>query len=259
MMILLLICGQFELADSLYAHEHFDLARVEYERVFFNNPDSFQDRAVSRLNLAVARLKTDAARGRETLDTLARILPELNPYIQGILARYYLEANNFLAADEFAGAAGDRKLQGYARLKDGRLMEARDVFIEARENNLARAVTDFQNRPRRSPVTASILSFLCPGAGEIYGGNFRLGVTDFLLNAGSAFLLYNALRQKQYVDAGLVFSFLINRFYFGSIRNAQKTAEDYNERKFQRWLAGIEAEYYSKFRPPLEKGEKGGF
>jgi len=236
--------GQFELADSLYTRGYYDLARVEYERVFFNYPDSFPDRAGVRLNLAVARLKTDESSGRETLDSLSRNYPELIPRIQSILSQFYLEANNFLAADEFAAAAGDLRLQGLARLKDDRLIESRAVFIEAREDKLAAAVNEYLARPRKSAVTAAVLSFLCPGAGEIYGGNIRLGVMDLLLNAGSGFLLYNALRQKQYVDAGLVISFLINRFYFGSIRNAQKIALDYNERKFKRWLEGIEREYF---------------
>jgi len=243
---LIFFVGQFELADSLYARGYYDLARVEYERVFFYYPDSFPDRVGVRLNLAVARLKTDESSGRETLDSLSRSDPELIPQIQSILARFYLETNNFLAADEFAAAAGDLRLQGLAQLKDGRLIESRAVFIESREDKLAAAVNEYLARPRKSAVTAAVLSFLCPGAGEIYGGNFRLGVMDLLLNAGSGFLLYNALRQRQYVDAGLVISFLINRFYFGSIHNAQKTAEDYNERKFKRWLAGIEAEYYSE-------------
>lgn len=244
-MILLMIFTQFELADSLYAHGYYDLARVEYERGFFNYPDSFPGRAGSRMNLAVARLHTDEYGGRETLDSLSRSNPELIPQIRSILAQFYLETGNFLAADEFALAAGDLRRQGLVRLKDHRLAEARVVFNEAGELKLAAAINDYLARPRKSPVQAAVFSFLCPGSGEIYGGNIRLGVTDFLLNAGSGFLLYNALRQKQYVDAGLVISFLVNRFYFGSIRNAQRTADEYNEKKYRRWLEGIEREYFS--------------
>jgi len=243
-MILLMVFAQFELADSLYANGCYDLARVEYERVFFCDSAFFADSSRPRLNLAYCRLETDDFGAREALDSLARIWPELKPQILAFLARYYLKAGNYAAADEYASAAGEAKLTGYARLKDERLTEARDAFSEAREDGLAGAIDDFKARPRKSAFTASILSFLCPGSGELYAGNVRLGITDFLLNAGSGFLLYNALRQKQYVDAGLVLSFLINRFYFGSIRNAQRSAEQYNERKYRRWLEGIEKEYF---------------
>jgi hypothetical protein len=243
-MILLMILTQFELADSLYAHQDVELARVEYERVFFADPVSFADSARPRMNLAFCRVATNDLGGREALDSLARIWPDLKPRILSFLARYYLNAGNYPAADEYAMAADEPRLTGYARLKDERLTEARDAFYEAREDRLAAAIDDFKTRPRKSALTASILSFLCPGSGEMYSGNIRLGVTDLLLNAGSGFLLYNALRQKEYVDAGLIVSFLINRFYFGSIRNAQRTAEEYNEKKYQRWLEGLEREYF---------------
>lgn len=254
-MILLLICGQFDLADSLYQYKYYDLAAVEYQRAFFFEPDSCLRCLRPQLNLAVARLMTDEAGGLDELNAWAKDFPDSAPVVPRVLAGYYLKTQNYPAAEKYAADAGDRDLLGYLYLKDDRLAEAREMFRDGPDTIRAAAVADFLRQPGRSPITASVMSLLCPGAGEIYGGNLRLGVTDFLLNLGSGYLLYNALRQKKFVDAGLVISFLVNRFYFGSIRNAQEAAERYNERKFQRWLDKFEAEYYSKFRPPLGKGE----
>jgi tetratricopeptide (TPR) repeat protein len=243
-MILLLICGQFELAESLYQYKYYDLAAVEYQRAFFFEPDSSRRCPRPRLNLAIARLMTDETGGLDALNAWAVDFPDSAPAVPRVLAGYYLKTQNYPAAEKYAADAGDRDLLGFLYLKDGRLTEARELFRDGSDSARTAAVADFLRQPGRSPITASVMSLLCPGAGEIYGGNLRLGVTDFLLNLGSACLLYNALRQKEFVDAGLVIGFLVNRFYFGSARNAQEAAERYNERKFQRWLVKFEAEYY---------------
>jgi hypothetical protein len=59
------------------------------------------------------------------------------------------------------------------------------------------------------------------------------------VNAGDTYLIVNAVLQKNYLDAILVYTFLWQRFYAGSMANADRFAKEYNERKIAEVLNPI--------------------
>jgi hypothetical protein len=114
------------------------------------------------------------------------------------------------------------------------------IFQEEGNTEIVTLIDDYLQDPGKSEKTAVILSLFLPGAGEAYAGNFLNGLRSFLMNLGSGYLVYNALSQQKYVDATLVFVFLLNRFYLGSIYNAQISVIEHNKEKRREWLDAIQ-------------------
>lgn len=242
-MIALLLFSQFSLADSLYENGYYELAHIEYERIFFSNP-KLKMNPDKRLNNTDALLQFNNAQGIEALQLMKPDFPELEPELNIKMARGFIKRGDYYQARALLKQTEEKKLLGLTYLLDDHPLLAHDVFLNSGDHEIAQEIQLYIRKPKKSPETAVLLSIICPGAGEIYAGNTRLGIMDFLLNLGSGYLMYNALRQKKYVDATLVFTFLFQRFYRGSIYNAQRSALAENEKQRQTWLEHI---YYKHF------------
>ncbi len=251
-MILFFLLGQFALADTFFREGWYDLAVIEYQRAFFFHPESLVQ-VPRRLNLAQAMLWVHPDKGIADLTRLAEDEPAVKSRVHAIMGDYFLSREDYPAAAVWLAAAEKPKSLGYALLHLRRLDQVRAVFSSADDQILTAEIDQVQKQPRLSPGTAMVLSLICPGAGEIYAGRIGLGLTDFLANAGTGYLLYNALKKKKYVDAGLIMTFLFNRFYFGSLRNARLAAEQANEKKYNRWLNAVKQKYFKDL--PAGKGE----
>jgi len=243
MLMILFIFAQFALADSLYAHNHFDVAYVEYERTFFFHPE-LESNPQKRVKYAISLFHHDQYRGIREFHNILQNKPDLAPELKIDIACCYLDSGYAHEASGLFIQTGEKRLLGYTFLFDNRLYSARDVFGSSGDSVIVDEINTHLEMPKKSLRTAALLSIICPGAGEIYGGNTKLGIQDFLLNLGSGYLIYNAVKQKKYIDATLVFSLLFNRFYLGSIQNAQESAAKTNEKSRQIWLSQMKNRYF---------------
>ncbi len=230
MLIAIMLFSQLALADSLYARGYYEEARVEYSRVFFFHPQMTHDPA-ARLRYAISILKQNEPQGIGELNRLVNEFPELPVDLRNEIAMQYLNAGRPYLTIDLLHGTGEKYLLATAYLHDGQYIKAHETFLENGNLEIARLIEEYLQEPGKSERTAALLSLFLPGTGEMYAGNFGLGIRDFILNAGTGCLLYNAIRQQKYVDAILVFVFLANRFYLGSIYNAQRSALEYNEEK----------------------------
>jgi len=244
MIILIALISQLQLADSLYAHGYFEEARVEYLRVFFYYPE-FNKNAEVRLRYAISLLNHNQSEGIAELHTLINEFPVLPRSVRVEIAKRFIQSGRFYLAINMLEDTDERKLLGLAYLLDGQFSNALATFIENGDHEIASIIEKHMQHPEKSENTAALLSLFMPGSGEVYADNPGLGARDFLLNLGSGYLIYNALKQHKYVDAMLVFVFLLNRFYLGSIHNAQKSALEYNEEKRREWLAHVIDTYFT--------------
>jgi hypothetical protein len=134
------------------------------------------------------------------------------------------------------------RLRGWAYLEAGDYTQASAEFRKAGDDSLAAAAAVLTKRDKslrlKNPVTARWLS-LIPGLGEAYAGRPLFGLWAFMVNAGDTYLIVNAILQKHYLDAILVYTFLWQRFYSGSMANADRFAKEYNERKIAETLGPI--------------------
>jgi hypothetical protein len=243
MCILLALCAQLTLADSLYAHGYHDAARIEYLRCFFFYPELRQELR-PRLNYAISVLESDEPSGIEELYGIVNDFPELPDSVIDEIATKYMEAGRYYLATNLLEKEEDNDLLGVAYLLDDQLINARNTFLRNGNYEMAAKIEDFLQHPMKSEKTALLLSLFLPGSGQIYAGNLRRGIMDFLVNLGSGYLLYNAVKQQKYVDASLIFFFLVNRFYLGSLNNAQKSALEYNEKYITEWRKNVVKPYF---------------
>ena len=243
MFITILFLSQFTLADSLYFNNYYDLAQIEYTREFFFYP-GLKLNQEKRLRFALSLMKNDPSKGLEEFNNIINEFTDLKPEIKTEMARCYVNFGNYYQASELFSQAGENKLLGFTYLLDNRFTRARNLFITTGDNEIAKEINGYINMPKKSRKTAFLLSLICPGAGQIYAGNTKQGIQDFLLNLGSGYLFYNALKKKNYIDAILVFNFLFQRFYLGSIYNAQKSADNANIRTGQIWLKKMKGKYF---------------
>ena len=235
MIVFLVLIAQTQLADSLYAHGYFEEARIEYKRAFFFYPALKQD-AAARSRYAISVLKTDPSQGTSQLYSLVEEFPDLPDSIKVEVAKQLISTERYYLAINLLEGTEERKLLGLCYLLDGQFFNARATFIESGSYDIATQIDDYLARPKKSERTAALFSLILPGTGQIYSGNIWQGIRDFLFNVGSGYLFYNALKQQKYVDAVLIFIFLINRFYLGSVGNAQRSAAEYNEKNHEEWL-----------------------
>jgi hypothetical protein len=244
--MLIFLFSQYLIADSLYHNGYYRLAQIEYQRLFFFDPACAEDPWL-RFRFTRALIMDRNPRGYAELNLLVHDSPEPDPDFADRLARLCIMIKDYDQAEILAARSQDPNLLGLAYLLNNRVGAARDLFLEKGNPILAREIDNYLSVPRRRPDTAMFLSMVCPGTGEIYAGNIRLGIIDFLLNLGSGFLIYNALRQKKYVDAGLVIGFLFNRFYFGSLNNARMSAIAKNSRFRDQWLNSLKSRHFPDF------------
>jgi hypothetical protein len=244
MVILVALMCQLTLADSLYVHGYYEEARIEYMRAFFLHPELKQEIG-PRLRYAISLTQLDEVEGVEELNSIVSDFTDLSVDVKAEIARQYIHlVRNYLAINLLHDTE-EKELLGLAYLLDDQMVNARNTFLESGDHELAGEIDDYIQSPRKSEKTAVLLSLLLPGAGQTYAGNPGQGFRDFTLNLGSAYLLYNAIRQHKYVDACLVFFFLLNRFYLGSLHNAQQAAISHNEKLRQEWLDAILKNYFN--------------
>lgn len=243
MLIPLLFFSQFSLADSLFAKNHYDLAQIEYKREFFFYPE-LKTNQEKRLNFGISLIKSDDLKGLREFNNIINDFPDLEPEVKIKMAKCYLDLGDFYQACDLLNQTDEKKLLGFTYLLDDKLFSARDLFITTGDYEISNEINAYISQPQKSMRTATLLSLVCPGAGDVYAGNIKLGIMDFLLNFGSGYLMYNAIRQKKYVDAILVFNFLFQRFYLGSIHNAQKSVEQRNRKHRQKWLKHMQNKHF---------------
>lgn len=243
-LLLVLAAHAASLADSLYEHGNFELARIEYMREFFFYP-SIKENQSKRLRYALSVCQVNAYSGLQELHSLRNDFDTLAPDVMLSIAKQYIIMGNYSTAWELLIQTDENPLIGYTLMLDNRLNSAKALFIAMGKNTIAQEITSFQNMPRKSPGTAGILSAICPGAGEIYAGNVYQGIKGFILTAGSGFLIYNAIKSKKYIDAVLIFNFLFQRFYMGSIHNARRSAAEANLKSREKWLERMKGTYFS--------------
>ena len=243
MLIPLLFFSQFSLADSLFAKNHYDLAQIEYKREFFFYPE-LKTNQEKRLNFGISLIKSDDLKGLREFNNIINDFPDLEPEVKIKMAKCYLDLGDFYQACDLLNQTDEKKLLGFTYLLDDKLFSARDLFITTGDYEISNEINAYISQPQKSMRTATLLSLVCPGAGDVYAGNIKLGIMDFLLNFGSGYLMYNAIRQKKYVDAILVFNFLFQRFYLGSIHNAQKSVEQRNREHRQKWLKHMQNKHF---------------
>jgi len=231
------------LADSLYAYGYFDAAALEYKRsIYLSSFDTTGsvDSLLTRLKLSLALYRNNE---RNEADSILYSLE--GPSVRMVRAVLLIEEGNpYLAARAVDSAtcetfgASAYRLRGWAYMEAHEFKKASEEFCKAGEDSLAVLVAELAEIKLKNPRTARLLSII-PGLGEAYAGKPLFALWAIAVNAGNTYLIVNAILKQRYVDALLVYTFLWQRFYAGSMANADSFAMDWNERTYKKALDPI--------------------
>ena len=79
-----------------------------------------------------------------------------------------------------------------------------------------------------SVIKAKILSFILPGTGQFYSGNYISGILSFGWNLLWGYITINSIIEERAFDGIVVGDLLWLRFYRGNVQNAEKFAKEKN-------------------------------
>ena len=240
---------QMKLGDAFAAEREFYRAITEYQKLLILFPDSaMADEA--RFKIGMAYYGGDefdsAARAFRTLlekHPTSRYAPAAGYQLGLSLWRDHRldeAAAAFAAVAERYPASGDALR---ARL-EGALVAFDNNNTTGSRRELERFLGDYpgderagkarealalldRELPRKSPLTAGLLSALLPGAGHLYAGHPGDGATSLLLNGLFIAGTVVAVRQENYAVAGVVGAIGLP-FYLGNIYGAANAATKWN-------------------------------
>jgi tetratricopeptide (TPR) repeat protein len=249
----LLLTGdvQMRLGDAFMAEGEYYRAITEYKKYLILFPGGSQaDAALFKSGMAsYSGMEYESA--AETFASLRARFPASplaaeSAYFEGLcharLSRFDKAAAAFgkaAAQDPASDAASKARLgRAMAEFDGGDLAETRrdltrildDFPREVRADNVRTALSllpPTDELPRKSPVTAGILSALLPGSGHMYAGHYGDGATALLLNGLFIAGTVVAIQQENYALAGVV-GVIGLPFYAGNIYGAANAATKWN-------------------------------
>lgn len=118
---------------------------------------------------------------------------------------------------------------------------------------LSSKLTQINELPRKSPITAGFLAAVIPGSGHLYTERPRDAMVSFLLNASFVWGAIELYRHENYIAGGIVTFFEIG-WYGGNIYSAVSSAHKYNRDREEEFIKGLKESFSLSFR--WEKGKE---
>ena len=215
-----------------------------YQSLIQNYPQSpFIERAQS--NIAQCQLLSgDQTASITSLRQFLSDYPEsgLAPRAQFIIATIYMDEKDWTAAVQ--------------EWKQVQTTYAQTPFAEM-SDQLIRMAQQAESLPRRSPITAGLLSTFLPGVGQIYSGRYSAGVYSLLgvgtTAAGTAYYI-DQDRYEVAIPLGIIGLF----FYINNVYDSLQSAKTFNQQRENQLRDGLrkrisESDLFSTSdRPPAD-------
>ena len=118
--------------------------------------------------------------------------------------------------------------KGWAYIFNNEWEKASEEFAKVDKNHQLKQLCANVDESQYSESTAKFLSYILPGAGQFYTGNYLSGILSFGWVALWTYVAVEAFLADRIFDGLMVTSFLVIRFYNGNIQNAEKFANEHN-------------------------------
>lgn len=133
--------------------------------------------------------------------------------------------------------------RGWAYIFNDEWEEASSEFAKIDSTNFLYEYTSQVSDSLYSPAIAKIISYIIPGAGQIYTGEYVSGFLSLGWNVLLGYLSINSLIEDRIFDGLMTANFLWLRFYTGNIQNAEKFVLDKNQQITNRALDYLQNHY----------------
>ncbi len=216
---------QLHIAAAYQNAGRLNTAIEAYQSLIQNYPQSpFIERA--RSNIAQCQLlEGNQATSITSLRQFLSDYPEseLAPRTQFIIATIYMDKKDWIAA-----------VREWEQL---RTTHPQTPFAEM-SNKLIRMAQQAESLPRRSPVTAGLLSTFFPGLGQVYNGRYSAGVYSLLVvgttAAGTAYYT-DQDRYEVAIPLGIIGLF----FYISNVYDSLQSAKAFNQQRENQLRDGL--------------------
>lgn len=232
---------QFDFANQLYDQERYFDAITEFKRLqFFDKQDeySFQsnlligksykagakyDESIKYFVISEMKAISDEEYfNAKTLNARANILRRTNKQAEKILNELLLDTRFMLKEKEI------KYWIGWNYIFSDEWGKAYQIFNEDNLDTALARQCKFVEDEHYSVDFAKYSSYLIPGFGQFYTGEYISGALSLGWNILFGYLTINAFAEDRIFDAIVIGNFLWLRFYSGNIQNAEKFAVQKN-------------------------------
>ena len=238
------------LADNLFNNNDYFNSATEYKRfIFFNSDSSKLSYAYCKLGICFSYLNND----NESFSNLDLSLKYANNdsiknIVRLLKSILYLKAGNYdLAQLELLKISiyeTNTEIKSYAQFflcvcfihlyewkKAQQIIEEyniESVLLPSQKHSVDSLIILGIDYKEKSVKTASFLSTIIPGLGQIYAGNIKQGINAFCINTLESYYIINWVTNKRYFDAFLLFYGGFLKYYKGNLYYTKRLIEDKN-------------------------------
>lgn len=232
---------QFEFAVNLFKNENYFDAITEFKRLLFFDKDSLYQ---YNANFMIGKSYKEGAKFSDAIFyfSKAELNSKNNEEIykakieiirSNILRRTTERALKLLDELEFDKRFNNKNdeinyWRGWSYIFADDWQSAANYFGKISENHPLKKLCARVHNDKYSVQKAKIFSYIIPGAGQFYTGNYLSGILSLAWNALWGYVSINSLIEDRILDGLLTADLLWLRFYKGNIQNAEKFAVEKN-------------------------------
>lgn len=250
------IADQFNRAEKLFAEEQYFDAITEYKRYLFFDTSKTQNfevfERIAECYKAGAHfddaIKYYRLAEKETSDDELSFITKINIVRVNILRRTTAQALTLLDEIENDERFRYKKdeinyWRGWAFIFTDDWKNAALNFNKINPYHELKLIAERTNRTKVSVTFAKVISYILPGSGLIYTGNFLQGLLALSWNVAGGYLTINSFAEKRVFDGIVTGELLFLRFYRGSIQAAEEEAVQKNINISNKTLTYLQKEY----------------
>lgn len=247
---------QFDLALQMYESENYFDAVTEFKRLVFFDKDltySYTANFFIAESYKAGGKFSDAIRYFTLAELLARSVDEIYSAKIGNIKTNILRRSNDRSIRLIDEMLNDIRFQnnrkeliywkGWSYIFSDKWKEASQEFYKIQPDHELFTFTSSVDDSLYSESFAKILSYIIPGAGQFYTGEFVSGILSLGWNVLWGYLSINAFIEERVFDGLIVSNFLWLRFYNGNIQSAEKFALEKNKQITNRALDFLQYKY----------------
>jgi len=247
---------QFNFAQELFIAENYFDAITEFKRLlFFDNTGNYKYTANSMIGSSYkqgARF-SDAIRHFTLAEINARNEEELYNSRISIIRVNILRRSTVRALKLLDSLKADKRFKnkiddinywrGWAYIFNDDWKSAANTFAEIDSTHELKQLADNIDDELYSVSFAKTISYIIPGAGQIYTGEYISGLLSLGWNVLWGYLTIKSFIDERIFDGIVIANFLWLRFYRGNFQNAEKFAEEKNLIISNKGLEYLQYEY----------------
>jgi TM2 domain-containing membrane protein YozV len=250
------LASQFNYAKKLYNEGHYFDSITEFKRlIFFDSTSKYNFTANNYIgNAYKAGAKFSNAINYFTLAEInAKNYNELFTAKINIIRVNILRRTTNRALQLLDSLNSDKRFsnkkkeiyywKGWTYIFADDWQKASGSFALTDSNEMLQKLCEKVDNEKYSVVFAQIISYLIPGSGQFYTGNYLSGLLSLAWNGLWGYLAVKAFIADRIFDGFAITNFLWLRFYSGNLQNSKNFAEEKNLRIVNKALQYLQYRY----------------